>query len=205
MVHHGLVPGRPTPNGFDLLADPRIIVHAESPGVVSLVGVKYTTARLAAERAVDAAARLIGATPRACRTGITVLPHADVADSDGMLQETARALGITLERAVQAHLAGWYGTEAPAVLRCAHAEDALARLSPDSPVIEGEAIYAVREAAAQRLEDVVFRRTSLASAGHPGDDALVKVADRMARELGWTADRRAEELARLLPYFPTGS
>jgi glycerol-3-phosphate dehydrogenase len=126
-----------------------------------------------------------------------VLPHADIADSDGILQETSRALGLTLEKTIHAHLAGWYGTEGPAVLRCAHTEGALARLNPSGPVIEGEVIYAAREAAAVRLEDVVFRRTPLGSAGHPGEPALERAADLLTREWSWSIERREEELARV--------
>jgi len=200
-VHHGLVPAQASAKGLDLLSEPQWLVHNELPGLFSLVGVKYTTARLAAERAVDAVARLAGRAFRPCRTAVTVLPHADIADSDGILQETSRALGVTLEKTIHAHLAGWYGTEGPAVLRCAHAEGALARLSPSSPVIEGEVIYAAREAAAVCLEDVVFRRTPLGSAGHPGEPALARAADLMTREFGWPDERRDEELARVRRRF----
>ena len=196
-VHHGLVPGKEESKGSDLLAEPKVLSHAELPGVWSLVGVKYTTARLAAERAVDAVARAVGPATRSCRTATHLLPHADVADSDGLLQETSRGLGIRLDRDIQAHFAGWYGTEGPAVLRCAHAEGALARLTTDRPVIEGEVIYAARMAAAVRLEDVVFRRTPLGSAGDPGGTAIDQAATIMARECGWSNDRQQEEVAQV--------
>ncbi|HUR21815.1 MAG TPA: glycerol-3-phosphate dehydrogenase/oxidase [Vicinamibacterales bacterium] len=200
-VHHGLVPGMTGPKGTDLLAEPKVLSHAELPGVTSLVGVKYTTARLAAERAVDAVARSIGATTRSCRTATQLLPHADVADSDGLLQETSRGLAVRLDRDIQAHLAGWYGTEGPAVLQCAQTEGALARLTADCPVLAGEVIYAVRMAAAVRLEDVVFRRTPLGSAGDPGGTAIDHAAAVMGRECGWSSERQAEEVARVRKRF----
>ena len=56
LVHEGLVPGRDGPSG--LSTRPRLHDHeAEDglPGLVSLQGVKYTTARAVAERAVDLA------------------------------------------------------------------------------------------------------------------------------------------------------
>ncbi|MEO6223737.1 MAG: FAD-dependent oxidoreductase, partial [Vicinamibacterales bacterium] len=102
-VHHGLVPGQPGPKGATLLTEPQILSHDELPGVMSLVGVKYTTARLAAQKAVDAVTRAIGTTTRSCRTATQLLPHADVADSDGLLQETSRGLGVRLDRDIQAH------------------------------------------------------------------------------------------------------
>lgn len=200
-VHHALVPAQETPRGLDLLAEPRVLLHAEAPGLISLVGVKYTTARLAAERAVDAALRHLHLPVGHSRTATTLLPHADVADSDGILVETARTLRVTLDADVQAHLAGWYGTEASAVLRCAHASDALARVSTHSPVIEGEAVYAVREGAAVRLDDVVFRRTALGSAGNPGEDAIARIAGVMARECAWPDARRDDEVALVRARF----
>ena len=151
---------------------------------------------------MDAVAKILGAATRPCRTGTAVLPHADVADSDGLLQEPSQELGIRLDKDIQAHLAGWYGTEAPAVLRCAHAASALTRLAPGSPVIEGEVTYAAREAAAVRLEDVVFRRTPLGSAGDPGGSAVAGAGAIMARECGWSNARQDEELERVKERFP---
>jgi len=200
-VHHGLVPAESTSKGLDLLAEPRILTHSETRGVFSVVGAKYTTARLSAERAVDNVAKFLGGATRSCRTATTVLPHADVADSDGLLQETSRSLGIRLDKDIHGHLAGWYSTEASTVLQCAHAASALGRLADGGPVIEGEVVYAAREAAAARLEDVVFRRTPLGSAGHPGQAAVDKAADIMARECGWSAQRRDEELGRVATRF----
>lgn len=200
-VHHALVPAQATATGLDLLAEPQILEHQNAPGLVSLVGVKYTTARLAAERTVDGVARQLQTPAGRSRTAAKVLPHADVADSDGILQEAARGLRVTLDPDVQRHLAGWYGTEASAVLHCAHSNGAMARIAVDSPVIEGEAIYAVREAAAVRLGDVVFRRTPLGSAGDPGEEAIARCALVMARECGWSDARRAEEIALVRECF----
>jgi glycerol-3-phosphate dehydrogenase len=200
-VHHALVPAQKSSKGFDLLAEPKVLGHSELPGVFSLIGVKYTTARLAAERAVNSVTRHLGVSGRPSHTATTLLPHADVADSDGMLEELARGLRVTLDRDVQAHLASWYGTEATAVLRCAHAAGALSRLCATSPVIAGEVIHAVREAAAVRLDDVVFRRTPLGSAGDPGGEAIRAVADVMARECGWDATRRDDEIALVRQRF----
>src|SRR5262249_845143 len=52
MLHHGLTPAERRGGRTELMAEPRVARHASMglPGLVSLVGVKYTTARLAAER-----------------------------------------------------------------------------------------------------------------------------------------------------------
>ena len=198
MVHHAMVPASVRGRKVDLLGEPQVIPHTQVGGVVSLVGVKYTTARLAAGCAVDARglARTTG------RTGNALLPHADVADSDGLLQETLRRLRRTLDRDVMRHLASWYGTEGATVVDASAKGDGLERLSPETPVLCGEITYAARNSAATRLSDLVFRRTPLASAGHPGDAALTRAGALAAAELGWSEQRLAEELALVRSRLP---
>ena len=55
LVHRGIVPAVSVDGRLSLLAHSRVIDHADagSPEVISVVGVKYTTARVVAERAVD--------------------------------------------------------------------------------------------------------------------------------------------------------
>jgi glycerol-3-phosphate dehydrogenase len=77
VVHEGLVPGRGGASG--LSTRPRLHDHeAEDalPGLVSLQGVKYTTARAIAERAVDLVARRLGRASPPCRTSVTPLAKA---------------------------------------------------------------------------------------------------------------------------------
>jgi glycerol-3-phosphate dehydrogenase len=198
MVHHAMVPAAVRGRQVDLLGEPQVISHTNVGGVVSLVGVKYTTARLAAERAVDA----LGLARTTLRTATTLLPHADVADSDGLLQETLRRLRRTVDRDVMKHLASWYGTEGATVVEASADGDGLERLSPDTPVLCGEIRYAARHSAVVRLADVVFRRTPLASAGHPGEAALTRAGALTAEELGWTDARLSEELALVRSRLP---
>ncbi len=197
-VHHGLVPAVVRNGRADLMPDPQVLRAPEVDGVVSLVGVKYTTARLAAERTVDA----LGATRATGRTGTALLPHADVADSDGLLQEALRPARRTLDRDVMRHLSSWYGTEGAAVVTESIAGDGLDRIAPETPVLCGEIRYAARHSGVVRLSDVVFRRTPLASAGSPGESALERAATLTAEVLGWSAERRADELARVRDRLP---
>jgi len=77
LVHRGLVPGR---GGADGLATrPRLVDHEAAdgvPGLVSVQGVKYTTARGVAEKVVDLVFRRLGRPSPECRTAITPLPRA---------------------------------------------------------------------------------------------------------------------------------
>jgi glycerol-3-phosphate dehydrogenase len=196
LVHHGLVPAVASGRGADLLPDPVITKHTIAGGssVVSLVGVKYTTARWAAEHAVSLACRDLAGHHRRSRTASAPLPHAGIADVEGRLVETMRALGVDLDRDVMDHLTGWYGTEASDVVRHAADTGRLDRIASTTPVISGEISYAAAHADAVRLADVVMRRTPLGAAGHPGHDALDRAAAIMANAGRWSDEDRAQEV-----------
>jgi glycerol-3-phosphate dehydrogenase len=104
LVHEGLVPGRGGPSG--IATRPRLHDHEREdalPGLVSLQGVKYTTARSVAERAVDLVLRRLGRSPVACRTASTPLPTARVLEGDleGRTREAVRdEMALTLADAV---------------------------------------------------------------------------------------------------------
>ena len=191
-IHHGLVPGVVRGDRTDFLPEPKVITHATPAGLYSLVGVKYTTARQAAARLVDALAGVRGRSS----TDRTVLPHADVADAEGLVIELLRRAGRDVDRDVVKHLASWYGTEAAAVTSEALVEpDGFDRLADVSPVVCGELRYVARHHHVTRLADAVFRRTPLASAGTPGEAALQQAAAIVGAVLGWSIDRQAEEIA----------
>ena len=61
-------------------------------------------------------------------------------------------------------------------------------------VLKAEVLHGVRDEMAQKLSDIVFRRTELGTAGHPGRDALRVCVDVMSAELNWDAKRKDEEL-----------
>ncbi len=77
LVHRGHVPTSGDAGG--LLSRPILVDHARAdavPGIVSMLGVKYTTARAVAEQAVDLAVTRLGARVAPCRTAVTPLAHA---------------------------------------------------------------------------------------------------------------------------------
>ena len=203
LVHHGLTPAVVRNGKADLLPEPEVTRQTgDGAGVISLVGVKFTTARSAAERAVDAACTELAGRFRRSRTAATPLPHADIADVEGRLIETLRELDLALDRDVMEHLTSWYGTEASAVVRYGAQGNLLDRLSPETPVLTAEMAYAVDHAQARALSDAVLRRTPLGSAGHPGRAAIERAAGIVSEKLGWTEDQRKSEIEAVEGIYP---
>ncbi|MDQ3068136.1 MAG: FAD-dependent oxidoreductase [Acidobacteriota bacterium] len=200
LVHHALVPASTGAGAPDLKAEPELIDHARdgAAGFYTLIGVKYTGARTAAQAAVD---RIAGgkSNARRSRSASDVLPSAEVADVEAIAMEAARAAKITeLSTATFRHLSAWYGSATPPVIALM-AERAEWRepLAPGTLVTGAEIAHAARHEQAMRLRDAVLRRTLLGSAGHPGAEAVDKAAAIMAGIHGWDAARVAEE-TRLL-------
>jgi len=116
LVHRGLVPGSAGAAG--LLTRTLLIDHeAEggAPGLVSLLGVKYTTARGVAQTVVDLVARRLGRKLAGCQTASTTLPRARALEGpleDRVRDATREEMALSLEDALLRRLD--LGTGGPA-------------------------------------------------------------------------------------------
>jgi glycerol-3-phosphate dehydrogenase len=208
LVHRGLVPAAGHPHAPDLRSTPDIRDHASegTQGAVSAVAVKYTTGRRVAELAIDCVVAKLGRGVEPCRTGLTPLPGAEIADFEAILRETMRGASIHLEQSSQKRLMTIYGSRLGGVVDLAirHAEWA-APLSDRTAAIGAEVIHAVRAEMACTLADIVLRRTTLGSAGYPGDEIVDACANLAAVELGWDRERKVREIDELKRfYLPVG-
>jgi glycerol-3-phosphate dehydrogenase len=199
LVHRGLVPAAVGRNGaVDLRPTPAIHDHAPdgAPGGISVVGVKYTTARAAAERAVKVAARGLQRRLSRSTSAVTVLPGAGMADHEALAIETARHARIELTPNVIQRLSALYAERSADIIRLM-----IDRPDLRHPVAEGSAataaeiVYVIHEEMAIHLSDIVLRRTGLGAAGNPGVDVLEGCARVATGELGWTVGRHQEEVA----------
>ena len=102
------------------------------------------------------------------------------------------------------HLIAAYGSRYRDVLDLATDRPELrTRIARDSPVIGAQLVHAVRREMAVTLADAVLRRTPLGALGDPGDDALGRAAGIIGAELGWTDERRREEVAGVKRFYGT--
>lgn len=175
----------------ELLRHYRVIDHAKRDGIeglLSVCGIKFTTARGVAEKVIDAAAAKTGKPVAPSATGRTPLPGGDMPDLAAFRREMAAAHPDVPARELERLLA-LYGTEAKAVFALAAAQT-----GPDA-LLRAELLFALREEMPQTLGDLVFRRTGLASAGRPDAAVLRICAETMGTERGWSPDRVRDEIA----------
>jgi len=181
------VPGK-APVGGGLASKRRLL---ERPGLVTVSGAKYTTARAVASEAVARACAQLG-------QEAPELPLEPV--WGGEERQAAMPAGLAPDAA--AHLKAQYGSRAGEVAAMAGGDAALlSPLSPDTPVLGCEVVQALEAEMARHLADVSLRRTVLGKMGRPSEQALGAALDIMADRLGWDQARREAELAQALkPY-----
>ncbi len=188
LVHRGLLPA--VSNGQDVTLVKGYTIDQTLEGLLSIVGVKYTTARDVAEKTVDRAMTALGKPRRASRSAATPLLGGDFED----FADLVRGVGTP-------HLAYNYGTLSREVLAIGDR----APLSESTPVTGAEIRHAVREEMALDLGSVVLRRTELGSAGHPGREALERSAAILAEELSWSEERKRREIASVEEFYRSRS
>jgi glycerol-3-phosphate dehydrogenase len=71
----------------------------------------------------------------------------------------------------------------------------------DSALTCAEVLHGIREEMAQKLTDVLFRRTSLGIVGNQGNDALESTAAIMSKELGWDDMRTQREIGEVKTFL----
>ncbi len=185
----GLTPAAKEARGSEVARTRRGVVIDHGPtdgmeGVLSLQGVKYTTARLVAESVVDLAFSKLGRPAVPCRSWREPLPGARGFDSEAALAAARRKVpegGQEIDRLVADHGGGW-----TAVLE----SDGQGPLTADA-VFRARVRHAVRQEMACTLDDVLVRRLDEVARGRLDRARLEAASGVMAEELGWTPAERA--------------
>ena len=207
LVHRGLVPGAKETSGrAELLGSPEIRDHAAdgAPGSLTVIGVKYTTARAVGARAAAAAAKRLGGSTRRTNTDTAILPGAGISDHEALTIETARAVGLELAPPIVRHLNAIYGDRSAAIVRLmAERSDWRMPLIPGRPEVGAEVVHAIRAEMACTLADIVIRRSELGAMGHPGEEVVAACARIAAEELGWTTADLTRQIAQVNDFYIT--
>ncbi len=183
----------------------RIIDHEREHGVaglITIVGVRFTTSRYVARKTVDRIFRRMGHRPPASQTDSVPLIGGDIENFSEFSEREMKAAPNGLDTDVVAHLLKTYGSRYRDLLQSYGGEPGLLERLDGSSVIKAEVVQAVRGELALKLSDVVFRRTDLGTAGHPGGRALRECAALMAGELAWDERRLEDELSAVEEVYP---
>lgn len=164
-------------------------------GLFSVVGVKYTTARHVAATLLDLIGAQRGQALPPSHSAVTPLYGGQIEQFDTFLHAALRNPPSGLTPALMRQLVYNHGSAYPEVLRYLERVDgSCGELPAELALLKAETLHGVRQEMAQKLADIVFRRTELGTAGYPGDQALHFCAEVMGAELGWSPVRIQQEL-----------
>jgi glycerol-3-phosphate dehydrogenase len=165
------------------------------PGLISIAGGKYTTYRVMAADAVDAAAEEL---PRRVQPSCT--DRVPLLGADGYFAMRNQVDALAEEYGLHPHrvrnVLNRYGSMIRDVLDPGLLDRALLATVPDAPdYLMAEIRYAVTHEGALHLEDVLTRRTRISiEYPHRGVACASAVADAIGDILGWDAATRTREV-----------
>jgi glycerol-3-phosphate dehydrogenase len=195
----GLVPfgdGRTAPGHLSFGKESRFIDHRAHGigGLVSLIGIRFTTARGDSARALDLLLQQMPGAPARAPTDEAPLAGGNISDFAALEAAARREVAPEIStRTLHAWLRN-HGTDYRALATLAGNPEQAIRLGAGDTLM-AEVTHAVRSEMAMHLDDVVMRRTNLGSGSHPGAPALTAAAQGMQSLLGWTDRQRDEQVA----------
>ncbi|WP_116452547.1 glycerol-3-phosphate dehydrogenase/oxidase [Blastococcus litoris] len=165
------------------------------PGLVLVAGGKYTTYRVMAEDAVDAAAAGLPGVPPSRTQRLPLVGAHRWGDVRGAAETLAAASGLS-EEAVE-RLLHRHGDRIGDVLDLVRRDPSLGRPLTGAPdYLAAEVVHAVSAEGALHLDDVLTRRTRISiETEHRGVESAAEVARLMASVHGWEPDFLAREVA----------
>jgi len=176
------------------LSREHVVRHA-APGLIVVAGGKWTTYRVMAKDAIDAACSILGPSiPN------SVTEHVALTGADGYQalwnnrQLMARESGLSVQQIER--MLNRYGSHTDELLAMIAEHPRLATPLPGAEgYLEAEVIYATSHEGAVHVDDVLVRRlrTSIES-WDSGRAAAPIVAKLMAGELGWSASKTRAEV-----------
>ncbi len=180
------------------LSREHIVAHTV-PGLVVVAGGKWTTYRIMAKDAIDEVAAALDGTIAPC-----VTEHVSLLGAEGYQaawnkrRKIARAFGVHTARIE--HLLNRHGVLTDELLELIMARPELQEPLPGADdYIGAEVVYAATHEGALHIEDVLARRTRISiEAWDRGVAAAPVVAELMAAELGWDAERTQWEIDHYL-------
>ncbi len=173
-------------------------------GLITVVGVKYTTARDLAQKVIDLVCQKLAFQAKPCRTSTMPVYGGDIGRVDEFQEKAIVHRPSQISPDIIRHLVFTYGSTYRQILDYLDENPYWGQTVCDGfPILKAEVVHAVRKEMAVKLGDVVNRRTEAGAVGLPAEGFILVCADIMAEELGWDEVHKEGEIKELLQtYYP---
>ena len=171
-------------------------------GLVTVVGIRYTMARGDGQRGIDLVLKKLGKESKASTKATTRVAGGNFESFGEFKRQVTEQRPHNLPPDVLENLLRNHGSDYREVLKHVDESPDLADRIGESTVIKAEVTHAVHNEMAQKLGDIVFRRTEMGTGEYPGEQAMLTCANMMAAQLGWDRHRTERELEQVRAAFP---
>jgi len=170
-------------------------VARPQPGLISIAGGKYTTYRVMAADAVDAAIEDVGGAPPSVTENIPLVGAEGYHAMVNQVDRLARNAGIPIWR--MQGLLDRYGSMTDELMALVDEDPSLIEpLEGAAEYLRVEIVYAASHEGAQHLDDILARRTRISiETPDRGTESARAAADLVASHLGWDPERIDNEVA----------
>ena len=166
-------------------------------GLITLIGVRATTARGMAKQAVDLVFKKLDKKFVKSRTHELPIFGGQFENFEKLLQEANSNTKYPFNSDIVKSLIFNYGAKYEGVLKYIKEYTSLADTIGNTLTIKAEIIHAVQEEMAIKLGDVIFRRTDIGTGEFPSVDTVRASAETMGNELGWNENHIQSEIDEL--------
>ena len=169
-----------------------------TPGLLSVVGVKWTTARDVAQKTVDRVGALLDRQLPDGQTAHAPLVGGGYADYEQFVADARARRPESVAADIFDDLLANYGDRYHELIELIAQDPSLGQpLHADAPVTGAAIVHAAQSEMAVTLSDAVFGRTPLGFMGWPGDAVLRRCAALMARGTGWDAAQQDAQVQQV--------
>lgn len=168
-------------------------------GIISIKGVKYTTAPSIAKDLVALLDGKIGEKGREFGSYVAGKP------SNLDYSSTIEKLGREEYQGIVDHLKARYGKDWREVFKYlvtdSNDTEGASWLSLDPPLLMAEVKFFIRDEMAVTLLDVIIRRSNIGSAEQPESGLMEKIIDTMVAELHWSDEEKKLQLQEVAEFY----
>jgi len=208
LIHLGYVPAEPNyldGNRISPSKRYKIIDHSRSggpAGMISVLGVKYTTARDVAEKTLAHVIKKLDKKPRFKSSVDRPLLGGDISNFKEYLEGAKEKYAAFYSPETSTHLITSFGTMHEQIHRYATKDRAFGELIPgSSEVIQAELAYILANEYVYSLSDLMLRRTDLGTYQQPENITIQFCADYLSQNLGWTKSEKYSEIDTFLSTY----
>ena len=197
-IYGGLLPMEKKDGNVILVKQYKIYDHKKNEGVgglITVLGVKYTTARDVAEKVINLAIKMLGKESSKSNTIFTPVYGGNIERLSEFISRKTKERSNAVSTETTHHLIRNYGSAYTDILRYIEEDQRMGEpVSEKSDITKAEVIHGIREEMALKLPDVIFRRTEAGTLGNPGQDFIENCASIMSQELEWNTEKTESEI-----------